>query len=326
VEFSDVLGQDNIKVALKNALCEGRLGHAYIFEGEEGLGKRTMAKIFANKILCSDNMKEGCSCDSCQMFFAGVHPEYCVVEREGNSIGVDKVRKVEAQLIMKPAYGDRKVIVIEDADTMTQDAQNALLKTLEDPPEYVVIILCSNNYSMMLDTIKSRAVKYSFRRNSQDDMEEYIRRSGRNVHNDVEFLISYADGNIGKLIKFLNSKELIKLRDVAIEYALNIKKMNRLKIIGVRDFFANNKENVEYILTAIMTVYRDMLIIKKVGDDIFLTNADKKDIIMTGQENFGQDELIRDIEIVNSTIEHIRKNVNLGLSIEVMFSKMQGEM
>lgn len=326
MDFRDIYGQDNIKRALEDALYDGRLGHAYIFEGEKGLGKKMMAKIFASKILCSRESKDKCSCNNCQMFFLGVHPDYFVVERDGGSIGVDKIRKLEAQLIMKPTYGDKKVFVIEDADTMTPDAQNALLKTLEEPPEYVVIILCSNNYSMMLDTIKSRAVKYSFKKNSRKDIEEYLRQRDKNLDEDREFLISYADGNIGNLIKLLEDEELTTLRNVVMGYALDIKKMNRSEIIKARDFLAENKNNVEYMLVTIMTVYRDILIMKLTGDKNFLTNADKRDIIKIRQDEFRQDELVRDIEIIERTIEYIKRNANFGLSIEVMFSKMQEEM
>lgn len=323
MDFSDVLGQDRIKRALNEALKMDSLGHAYLFYGESGIGKSMIAKIFARKILCSDKEKEGCNCSSCAMFLAGVHPDYYVVEREESSIGIDKVRKLEGQVIMKPMYGGKKVFVIDDADTMTVDAQNALLKTLEDPPEYVVIIMCSNNYDMMLDTIKSRLVKYSFKKNSSSELEEYLRRNNFLLDAKKSFLVSYANGNIGKLISMIEDEEQRTLRDVVVGYALNVKEMSRLKMIEVMSFFVDNKEDIEYMLSVMMTVYRDILIIKKTNDNKLLTNVDKRDIIVGIQNKFTQDELIRDIEAIEKTLVYVGKNVNFGLSLEVMFSRMR---
>lgn len=323
MEFSDVLGQDNIKRALKDALSKNHIGHAYLFYGESGIGKSMMARIFARKILCGDYTEEGCSCSSCAMFLAGVHPDYYVVECEGSSIGVDKIRRMQTQVIMKPTYGRKKVFVIDDAHTMTVDAQNALLKTLEDPPEYVVILLCSNNYDMLLDTIKSRLVKYSFKKNSSDEMEEYLRRNNFESDDSKDFLVSYANGNIGKLISIMGNDEQRMLRDVVVNYALDVKKMDRLKTINAVNFFVDNKESSEYMLSVFMSVYRDILIIKETEDDTLLTNNDKRFIILAKQNDFTQDELIRDIETIEKTLEYIKKNANFGLSVEVMFSRMQ---
>lgn len=323
MEFSDVLGQDSIKRALKEAIERDHLGHAYLFYGESGIGKSMMVKIFARKILCSSGTEEGCSCSNCQMFFAGMHPDCYIVECEGSSIGVDKIRKMQTQVIMKPTYGGKKVFVIDDANNMTVDAQNALLKTLEDPPEYAVILLCSNNYDGLLDTIKSRLVKYSFKKNSNYDLREYLKRKKIASGIDEDFLISYANGNIGNLISIMEDDEKRALRDVVIDCALNIKKMDRVKVIDAINFFVDNKDDVEYMLSMFMTVYRDILIIKKTKDDTLLTNIDKKIMILNKQNDFKQDELTRDIEIIEKTLDYINKNANFGLSMEVMFYEMQ---
>lgn len=324
MDFSEVVGQESIKRALTEAVDSKRLSHAYIFDGEKGLGKKTVAKIFANRILCQSNESK-CNCNSCQMMKKGVHPDFYVVARDGNSIGVDNIRKMQAQVIIKPMYGKFKVFVVQDADTMTTDAQNALLKTLEEPPEHVVIILCSNNYGMLLDTIKSRAVKYSFKRNSNDELEEYISKCGLLEKENKKFLINYACGNIGKLISLIEDEDLSDLRDVVIDYALGVKRMSRLKLRSAVDFFSENKDRVESLLDIIMLVYRDMIIIKETGDDTLLTNLDKRDIMLDRIDEFGNDELLKDIDNVAETIRYIKQNANFSLSIEVMFLKIQGE-
>ena len=141
MEFIDILGQDDVKSALQGAIYQKRISHAYIFCGEDGIGKKSMARVFSNKILCKDGMTKGCKCKSCLLFENNNHPDFFVISADGNSIGVDKIRQMQSQVSVKPIYSDKKVFVILDAEKLTIQAQNALLKTLEEPPQYIVIIL-----------------------------------------------------------------------------------------------------------------------------------------------------------------------------------------
>ena len=229
------------------------------------------------------------------------------------------------EIIIKPIYNKKKVFVIHDAEKMTTQAQNALLKTLEEPPEYVVIILITNNLNMILETIRSRAIRYNFRKNTNAEIRRYIQKKyGKGVGN-IDFLVSYSNGNIGIIDDIISLDEINKTRDRIINYVINIKSMKRTDIIEVSDFLIENKDNIEGILSIMLMLFRDLLILKETGDIKLLTNLDKKDILISNMGKFSCNELIKNIDVVTQSIEYAKRNTNFVLLVEVMLQKLQEE-
>ena len=261
MEFRDIIGQENIKKILINILDNKKISHAYIFCGEDGLGKKTMAKIFSKKLLCENGNKIDCGCKSCQFFENGTHPDFFNITRDGNSVGVDKIRYVQSQVVVSPMYGLKKIFLINEADKLTKEAQNALLKIMEEPPDYVVFILITNNINVLLETIKSRAVIYNFSKSTKDEIRKYLKlRCGDNISN-VNFLIGIADGKIGNLVNIMNTDDINMIRDTVIGYASNIKSMKMHEILEALEFFTQNKDKVELLLNIMTTFFRDLLIL-----------------------------------------------------------------
>ena len=165
MNFNDIIGQQFIINALKSAWNSQKISHAYLFEGPGGIGKKTVARVFAQRLMCSENTDDidACGqCSNCVMFKAGTHPDFHFFSTENETIKVDEIRDLFEAVCITPHYSDRKVYVIDKADKMNVQAQNCILKTLEEPPDNVVIMLTADNPEVLLETILSRVIKYSF--------------------------------------------------------------------------------------------------------------------------------------------------------------------
>ena len=143
--FENILGNEKIKKYLNQSVEENNFLHSYLFLGTEGIGKLIFAKEFAKYILCKEDKNSNCKCKSCLCFDTKNHPDFSIINEEGETIKVDYIRDLIEKIIEKPIVSDRKVYIINDCEKMTKEAQNCLLKTLEEPPQFVTIILVSSN-------------------------------------------------------------------------------------------------------------------------------------------------------------------------------------
>ena len=165
--FEKIIGNDSIKEQLVKSLNNNQISHSYLFIGIEGIGKKLIATEFAKAILCLNDKKYCNNCKSCIEFDSDNNPDFLYIEPDGNSIKIDQIREMQKKLQEKPIISKNKVYIINNADKMTTEAQNSLLKTLEEPPEFVTIILIGSNENMFLTTIKSRCMILHF--NKIDD-------------------------------------------------------------------------------------------------------------------------------------------------------------
>ena len=163
--FENIVGNNKIKESLKNAVKSNNVSHSYLFIGKAGVGKKIFAKDLAKKVMCLGNsILEFDNCDSCIKFDANSNPDFSIIVPDGKSIKIEQIRDLQAKILEKPISSNKKVYIIDNADTMTEESQNCLLKTLEEPPEYAMIILIASNENRMLQTIKSRCVIIRFER------------------------------------------------------------------------------------------------------------------------------------------------------------------
>ncbi len=327
VNFSDIIGQSEVVNSLKAVLKDDSTRHAYIFSGPEGIGKRTVARIFAASLLCSArNSEDRCEqCQPCHLFNSGNNPDFFVMEAEGASISVDEVRRMQQDISVRPLYSGKKVYLIIDADKMTVQAQNCLLKTLEEPPGYAVIILTASNSNSLLETIRSRSIIYNFRKNTDDEIRACILKSSAIQSGSIDFIVSYADGVPGKALKLIESEDFRANRDKAIEVIMKLKDSKLIEVFNIYDFFEENKDNIDTILDIMLLFYRDLLIAKKSGNENILINSDKKDIILKNVDRFAISKLIENIASIENTRRNIKQNANYQLVIEVMLMKLQEE-
>lgn len=327
MNFNDIIGQSEIVDRLKAQIKNERVGHAYIFSGSKGIGKKTLARIFASIVMCKDSDEdENCGiCQACRLFRGESNPDFYCVKTEKNSISVEEIRNMQKDVSIKPLYSPKKVYLIEEAEKMTVQAQNCLLKTLEEPPLYTIIIMTTSNYGSLLETIRSRSVNYSFKKNTFEEVKKYLINNQQLDASEVDFIASYADGIIGKAKELSKSEEFRKCREKTIEILLKLNEGNLKDIFVAYDFFEENKEKIEEILDIMLVFYRDVLIAEKSGNEKMLINSDKKDIILRNVNNFSTEKIYKNIEVIDDLRNNIKKNVNYQLAVEVMLMKLQEE-
>ena len=242
----NIIGNTEVKEYLEKIVNSNNVLHSYLFLGIEGIGKKEIAKEFAKKILCSTKDEE-CTCKSCLCFDSNNHPDLYVIDYDNQSIKIDEIRELTEKVIEKPIISEKKVYIINNAETMTKEAQNCLLKTLEEPPEFVVIILISSNDNLILNTIKSRCMTIKFNNIDNDLIKKYIDEN-LEYGELSENLLNYINGSIGKAIK---------LKDVKEKYTEIEKYLKNVTSLDIVDFLyygkvIYDKENITDILNYII--------------------------------------------------------------------------
>lgn len=174
MSFDNVIGNDKNKVFLNKIVNSNNIVHSYMFEGIEGIGKSIFARSFAQMLLCIGKSKTECrTCKSCIEFENNNNPDCIQINPDGKAIKIEQIRQMQEKILEKPIVSDKKVYIIDDADLMTKEAQNCLLKTLEEPPKFVIIILVVSNESKILNTIKSRCMKIIFEKLKNEELNKY---------------------------------------------------------------------------------------------------------------------------------------------------------
>lgn len=200
MSFENIIGNDKIKQELQETVKNNAISHSYMFVGQEGIGKKLFAKELAKMELCLEDNKACNQCSSCIKFNSENNPDFVLLEPDGNSIKISQIREMQENVYKKPIISNKKVFIIDDSDKMTEEAQNSLLKTLEEPPEYITIILITSNENKLLNTIKSRCLKINFNNIDTKDILAYISKE-KIMENPSNSLLTMCNGSIGKLIK-----------------------------------------------------------------------------------------------------------------------------
>ena len=292
MNFEDIIGNDEVKKYLLNSVKQSQLSQSYLFVGTEGIGKLLIAKVFAKKILCMEQEKNNnCECKSCKCFEGLNHMDFNVVNEAGETIKIDQIREIISKMIEQPIISNKKIYIINDCDKMTIEAQNCLLKTLEEPPQFAVIILITSNENALLNTIKSRCMTIKFKNIPNDELQKYAIDKLGMIQMTENFLKSF-NGSIGKAIiqkenqeKFLNLENLINL--LATQDIIDI--MNDAKMIY-------DKENINTILEYMMIC-----------------------VFSKSQEN---KNYINCIEMINDARLRLKRNCNFDMTLDTMLFEM----
>ncbi len=328
--FRDIIGQEQIIASLKNAVFSAKAAHAYIFDGEKGMGKRTLAYAFARALLCEappgermDSGACGC-CHSCIMAESGSHPDIItLVPEKESSIGVDDIRsQVVNDVAIKPYCSERKIYIIPDANLMTEAAENALLKTLEEPPAYTVIILLSENKDRLLPTILSRAVCLPMRALSNEAISDYLVKKGL-PEKDNAAVVSFARGNLGKAVMLSESEEFKELLGNIRRTVTGVRDMTDTDINAAAAEAAEKKEERDNILSFLLLWFRDVLFLKAGGDEDRLIFRDEVRELNKAAGNYSFEKINRIIQEIKTARSRLKSNVNAENTFEMLFMMMR---
>lgn len=284
--FGSIIGNEKNKEFLKNIIDTNNIAHSYMFIGTDSIGKMLFAKEFAKAILCIESDRPCNTCKSCIEFDSNNNPDFNIIEPDGNSIKIEQIREKVKRVYEKPIVSNRKVYIINNSELMTKEAQNSLLKTLEEPPEYVTIILIASNDNMFLPTIKSRCTKIMFNKLSRDELRKVL----ENKYNytdipDITFKI--ADGSI---------KSALNIKDKEQDYLKvdkifgNLEKTDIIDLIVSKEEIFKDKDEVYEILSYINLIFFDKI-----------------------KEN---DKYIECMKTVEDTKDRLNKNNNYDMTID----------
>ena len=327
LSFKDIIGQDLIKKHFITAIATGNVSHAYILSGEEGMGKRTLAEAFALSLMCQDRHGgEPCGqCHACKQVLSGNHPDVIYVTHEKPaSIGVDDVRRqINDTVSIKPYSGGYKLYIVDEAQKMTVQAQNALLKTIEEPPAYVVILLLTSNEEIFLPTILSRCVKLSLKPLTDEQVRSYLKDRLKVEGPQAEVYIAFARGNLGKAIDLSQSEDFQRFYEELAELLKNLKKEDISQLLERIKRWKDEGQDLYQCLDFMQMWYRDVLMYKTTKDINLLIFKDQFSAMKEICTGSGYDGLERILTAIDKARIRLDANVNSELVMELLFLTMK---
>ncbi len=293
--FEKIIGNNQIKDTLEKSIKQNKTSHSYLFVGIEGIGKKLFAIQFAKALLCLSEEKYCNKCKSCIEFDTNNNPDFSYIESEGNSIKIEQIRNLQKRIQEKPIISNKKVYIINDAHLMTQEAQNCLLKTLEEPPEFATIILIGSNETAFLPTIKSRCTIMNFNKINKEELQKYLSEN-YNLKDISESMIEIFQGSIGKAIKLKDKQEEYEQLEMLIN---KIEQIDLIELLNLSQVLYQSKDEIDEILE-----YINIILLRKAKQNYLYTNC---------------------IEIVENTKKRLKQNANYDMSIDNMLFNMWEE-
>lgn len=293
--FEKIIGNESIKKMLAKSIVNKSTSHSYLFIGIQGIGKKMIAEEMAKKILCLEPEKND-TCKACIEFESNNHPDFMCIEPEGNSIKIDQIRLLQKKVQEKPILSDKKVYIIDDADTMTKEAQNCLLKTLEEPPEFATIILIGTQENLFLPTIKSRCMIFKFEPIEANELKQYMEANYQLTNFSPNRLAAF-QGSIGKAIQLKDKQEDYQTIETLVE---NIEQKDLIEITQLAEPIYKAKEEIFEILE-----YINIVLLNHAKENYLYTNC---------------------IKIVENTKKRLKQNGNYDMCIDNMLFNMWEEL
>lgn len=326
ISFSDIIGHDSVKSHLQQAIIHEKLSHAYIISGAEGSGKSMLAECFAAALQCTGSKETPCGgCISCMQAESGNHPDIIHVTHEKAKIGVDEIRlQLNNDIGIRPYSGKYKIYIIKDAEKMTEQAQNALLKTLEEPPAYGIIILLTTNTGAFLNTILSRCVMLQLKPLDTALITGYLMEKHQIPDYFAGLCASFSGGSLGKAISYATTEDFLETKENVIRLLKGIDNMSQVEIMNLLSDLNTKKGSIENYLDLISLWYRDILMFKATGSTKHILFSDEQSEIRRLAENKDFESLNRIMAAVSDTRNRLKANVNFDISIELLLLELKG--
>lgn len=320
-KFSNIIGQEHIKEHLQKAISANKVSHAYIINGEKGSGKEFIANTFAMALQCEKGEAEPCmECHSCKQAITKNHPDIItLVHEKPNTIGVEDIRgQIVNDVAIKPYSSKWKIYIINEAEKMSVQAQNALLKTLEEPPSYVVILLLTSNSSMLLETILSRCTALNMRPVEDKTVRKYLMEILHVPDYQADICVAFARGNIGKAKSLATSEDFENIKKEAVTVLKYIHEMDIGELVQAIKKINEYKVSISDYLDIMIIWYRDVLLFKATNDANDLIFKEEVKYIRERANQSAYEGIENIIKAIEKTKIRLDANVNFDLALELL--------
>lgn len=321
-EIEKVLGHEEVIKHLQNAAAMDKVSHSYIFAGEKGSGKKLLAKLFAMTLQCEKHGKEPClQCSSCKKAMNRNHPDIIYVSHEKpNSIGIEDIREqLIADVDIKPYTGPYKVYIVDEAEKLTVQAQNALLKTIEEPPAYAVIMLLVNNGATLLPTIASRCVTLNFKPVRDEVIKKYLMEELHVPDYQAEVSVAFAQGNVGRAKQIATAEDFAEMMEAAFRILKKGKDMEVYEMVDAIKLLSEQKHTVYEYLHLFLVWFRDVLMFKATNQIDGLVFRQEYNDIKSRADVSSYEGLETIIKAIETAKQRLQANVNFDLTMELLF-------
>lgn len=324
--FQDIIGQEQIKEHLQNALAAKKISHAYIINGEKSAGKEFIAKIFAMALQCEREDVNPCQeCHSCKQALSENQPDIIrVMHEKPNAISVDDIRtQINNDVAIKPYSSPYKIYIVNEAEKMTAQAQNAILKTLEEPPEYAIILLLTTNVNALLPTILSRCVVLNMKPVADALVKKYLMEEMQIPDYKAEVCVAFARGNIGKARLLAASEDFENVKAEALSLLKYIQDMELHEIIAAIKKINDYKLDINDYLDIMAIWYRDVLLFKATNDVNHLVFREEIQTLRKIARRSSYEGIESVIEALQKAKSRLNANVNFELTMELLMLEIK---
>lgn len=334
--FTDILAQNHVINHFKKTIKTDHLSHAYIFTGQDGIGKTLFAKEFTKTLLCQKNNNDSCnSCINCLRVENKNHPDvyWTEIEKNAKNIKIDNIRKLQHSVRLSPIESDYKIFIIKDADRMNEEASNCLLKTLEEPAQNTIFILITKSLLRIKETIKSRCQIIRFHTIPAQVIKDQLSRKFKADTKKIEWISRFSNGSLGKAIELLGDRcyeinnEIITNLTEPITDNILFAEQVIANYLSSDDSLEDKRDTLQRILNCILQFYRDILIIKvsrinRIKLKSPLYNLDHEDTLRRYSDHLNMDNIAKIIDDILIYSKYIDYNLNINLLVENIITKI----
>ena len=336
--FKGIIGHEQIIDHLKHAIALDKVSHAYIFNGSEKSGKRMLAEAFAMTLQCeevqerlagqdggesiySESALEPCmKCRSCRQAMGKNQPDILYLEHEKpNTISVDDVRRqINQDIEIKPYSSKYKIYIVDEAEKMNVQAQNALLKTIEEPPAYAVILLLTTNADAFLPTIRSRCVTLDLKAVEDGKVREYLMKKCQVPDYKADICVAFAQGNVGRAMLLASSERFNELKDYAVQLLRRLGDIPDYDLLQEIKPLNDFKDDIQDFFDLLLLWYRDVLLYKASGQEDRLIFSDQSYEVRQQADKSSYAGIQKILEAIETAGRRVRANVNFELTLELL--------
>jgi len=323
--LKDIVGHGQVVRTLLNAVSNDKVSHAYLFAGPEGVGKATTALAFARALLCARPAGgDACGeCRECRQVEHFNHPDFYYLKPDGLSIKIEQVREIQRKTMFRAYQGSRKVFLVEQAETMTAEAANCLLKVLEEPPGDTVFILLSARPQVLLPTVLSRCQQYFFRHIPGYELASSLSAQHGFPPEKARLLAALSGGSMGRALAWAEGA-FQEERAAAVRLCALLREAGALEALEIAGEISKIRKDVLKLLDMLACWYRDLLVWKETGEAGLLFNHDMADSLRNEAAFWECGRLVEIIESIEKVKNKIQANANTGLALEVLFLRLAG--